>query len=235
MNVIPAIDLMDGKVVQLVGGKPETKKIYGEPVETALEWKKQGASILHVVDLDAALDRESNLDCVIEIKKQSGLQVHFGGGIRSLEKARQVLDEDIDRIVLGTVLVKDRRDSYRLLNELCSSYGGDRLIAAVDSLDGRVVVEGWTEETGLETTELIKELEDRVWGFLYTDVGVEGKMRGVNLDGIKRVVDSTRNPFIVSGGVTTVDDVKNIESTGAWGIVLGKALYEGKLSLKDVL
>lgn len=231
MEIIPAIDLMGGRVVQLVGGNPETKKDYGDPIETGTRWKEMGANLLHVIDLDAALGLGDNIETAIEIKEKIGLTVEFGGGIRSKEDATKLLDAGMDRVVLGTLAVKDRDDDFSTVKELGGMYGSERLIVSVDSKGEHIVVKGWTQDSSLKTTELVCEVEDYCWGFLYTNVDVEGQMQGVNIERIKEVVSSTGKPVIVSGGVTTVEDLRNIRETGAWGVVLGKALYEGRIKI----
>ena len=235
MEVIPAIDIMGGRCVQLVGGRPETKVDYGDPVEVALKWKGLGAKILHVVDLDAALGRGSNIEVVLGVKEETGLPTNFGGGIRSSDYAKKVLDSGIDRIVLGTFLLADMKNDFRETKELSREYGSKRLIASVDSRGGFVTIKGWTERTNIKATELMKKTESLVWGFLYTNVDVEGHMNGVNMKAVEEVVKATKKPVIVSGGVTTNEDITAIGKAGGWGVVLGKALYEGKLDLAEAI
>ncbi|MCX6695637.1 MAG: 1-(5-phosphoribosyl)-5-[(5-phosphoribosylamino)methylideneamino]imidazole-4-carboxamide isomerase [Candidatus Altiarchaeota archaeon] len=235
MEVIPAIDVMGGRCVQLVGGRPETKVDYGDPVEVALKWKQAGARILHVVDLDAALGTGSNIKLVGGIMRSTGLQVNFGGGIRTVDYARKVLESGVDRIVLGTFLIEDMKQGFKFTKKLSEEYGSKRLIGSVDSRGGFVAVKGWTERTGIKAAELTAMAEGFVWGFLYTNVDVEGQMKGVDIEAIKKVVKSTSKPVIVSGGVTTIQDIKSVGAAGGWGVVLGKALYEGRIDLAKAL
>ncbi|MDD5111795.1 MAG: HisA/HisF-related TIM barrel protein [Candidatus Altiarchaeota archaeon] len=232
MERIPAIDILNGRCAQLVGGVLGTEKYYGSPVDAAKKWVMQGAGILHVVDLDATLDRGDNFASVLEIKKATNAIVQFGGGIRSVEKAARLLECGIDRIIIGTMAVEDYKSGTGRLEGIAQSCGNGRIIAAIDSQKGVVVSKGWTVKTGIPTNELIKGLEDRVWGFLYTNVDVEGRMKGVDIKSIRSVVDATDKPVIISGGVSSAADIRAIESAGAWGVVLGKALYEGKIGLK---
>ena len=230
MKIIPAIDIIDGKCVQLVGGKPGTEKFYGDPVETAGKWESMGAELLHVIDLDAALEKGDNLDKVLEIKDSAGIPVQFGGGIRSYEKAVELLSHGIDRVILGTLAVNEYPE-FGILNRLAEEFGKDRVIAAIDSKDGKVVFRGWQERTQFLASEFVKNFKPGlIWGFLYTDVGVEGKMRGIEIGGIREVVDAASLPVIVSGGISSIGDIKEIRDAGAWGVVLGKALYEGKIN-----
>lgn len=234
MEVIPAIDLMGGRCVQLVGGDPETKKDYGDPVEKALDWKAKGASMLHVVDLDAALGRGGNLNVLTRLKKDVGLPVEFGGGVRSLDRVRELLRLNIDRVIVGTMAVKDYTEGFKALKTVTEEFG-ERVIVAVDSRGGYVTVKGWTEKTSLEAVELVKAAREHAWGFLYTDVDVEGRMGGVNIDQVKKVVEASDKPVIVSGGISSAEDVEACRDSGAWGVVLGKALYENRLNLEDVV
>ena len=234
MEVIPAIDLMDGRCVQLVGGDPETRVDYGDPVEKALEWRGKGARMLHIVDLNAALGGRNNFGVALKVKVAAGLPVEYGGGIRSPKVVRNVLNTlgEMDKVMLGTLAVSEHPD-YRTLKEL--SEFGERIIVAVDSKEGYVAVKGWVEKSKVTAAEVMRACGEHIWGFLYTDVDVEGRMGGINADRIKRVVDSVDKPVIVSGGVSSKKDVDTCRRAGAWGVVLGKALYEGKIKLEDVI
>lgn len=235
VNIIPAIDILGGKCAQLVGGNLGTEKYYGNPIEIALNWVNNGAKILHVIDLDAALGKGSNLDTILNIREATGVRVQVGGGIRTTGDAKILLDSGIDRVILGTFVVNDIRNNLEDLNELRDAFGPQRLMVSVDSRDGFVAVSGWKEKTSLTAVELIKKTEKVVWGFLYTDIDVEGQMKGINLKGIEEVVGSTNKPVIISGGISTKEDVEDIKKTRAWGVVLGKALYEGRLNLQGLI
>jgi phosphoribosylformimino-5-aminoimidazole carboxamide ribotide isomerase len=235
MKVIPAIDIMDGHCVQLVGGEPGTEEYFGDPVEMALEWKTAGASMLHIIDLDAALGTGDNLDVVLRICRTSKLPVEVGGGIRDYERAAYLLEAGVDRIILGTMAVKDAAADFVNVRKLGVEFGMERLIVALDSRWGSIVIQGWQELTSLKATEFVSAAEDLVWGFLYTDVDVEGRMEGVNSENIKAVVASTKKPVIVSGGVTEASDLRKIKEAGAWGAVIGKALYTGRIGVKEAL
>jgi len=231
MKIIPAVDIMDGECVQLVGGKPETKKSYGNPVDMAKRWVSEGAEILHVIDLDAALGRGDNTETVLNIAHSVDVPIQLGGGIRSMERAEFLLNSDIDRIILGTLAIDDYFNEFKILNELNRNFG-DRVIAAVDSRDGNVVVKGWQEKTKLKAQDFMKKAEGLVWGFLYTNVDVEGKMEGINISSIETVLSSTKKPVIVSGGISSENDIESLNNGDVWGVVLGKALYEGRIRLK---
>ncbi|MFH0861552.1 MAG: 1-(5-phosphoribosyl)-5-[(5-phosphoribosylamino)methylideneamino] imidazole-4-carboxamide isomerase [Candidatus Altiarchaeota archaeon] len=233
MEVIPAIDIMGGRCVQLVGGKPDTKKDFGDPVSKALEWKRGGARMLHIVDLDATLEGGNNFGLALKVKRAAGLPVEFGGGIRSLDSARNALDalKPEDRIVVGT-LAAGEYPEFKTLKALAEYM--DRIIVAVDSKGGYVTVKGWTEDSRLKTEDMMRACGKYVWGFLYTNVDVEGRMEGIDYGAAKAVVDASDKPVIISGGISSKADVESCRKAGAWGVVLGKALYEGKLRPDEV-
>lgn len=235
MKIIPAIDILDGDCVQLIGGKLGTQEYYGDPFEIALEFRNMGAEILHIIDLDAALGTGENLKTVLRICRTVKLPIHFGGGIRDYDRARYLLKAGIDRIILGTLAVNDYKADFVTIKKLGEEFGPERLIVALDSKEGNIVVKGWQEKTELKTTEFVKNLQGLVFGILYTDVDVEGRMGGINLERISDVVKSTSLPVIISGGISSNPDLQNIKDTGAWGVVLGKALYEGKIDFKEAL
>jgi phosphoribosylformimino-5-aminoimidazole carboxamide ribotide isomerase len=230
MIVIPAVDIRKGKCVQLTQGKPGTEKYYGDPVEVAAKWEREGAHLLHVVDIDAALGEGSNLKIVRRIRDKVKIPIQFGGGIRDVGRARELLDSGIDRIILGTLAVKEPK----VVKQLNKEYMTSRLMVAVDSMGGEVMVKGWTEGTGIKTAKLIKKLQEHVFGFLVTDVDKEGKLAGIDLKEFKDLVEGTNTKIFAAGGITTQKDVEDLRRAGVWGCVIGKALYEGKISLKSL-
>ena len=227
MIVIPAIDIRRGKVTQLVQGKPGTEKYYGDPVEIAKCWEKKGAKTLHIIVLDATIgDGKNNFAIVEKIRKATKVPLQFGGGVRDAETACIALDSGIDRVIIGSAAVKDPN----LVKALSKEYGKDRIMVAVDSLGGDVVIKGWAEKTGIKTINLIRKFEDNVFGFLVTDVDKEGLMKGIDVDEFRSIADATKARICASGGITTQRDIKALEKIGIWGCVVGKALYEGKIS-----
>jgi phosphoribosylformimino-5-aminoimidazole carboxamide ribotide isomerase len=239
MKIIPAIDIKDGKCTQLVGGVADTAKYYGDPVDAANKWVSLGAEVLHVVDLDAALGTGNNLEKVLEIKKAANVPIHYGGGVRDYGYCEKLIKEyDIDRIAIGTLAIKDYlekdMDGMLEINNYPKSIR-HRIIISLDSRGGKVVTHGWKERTEIDATSLTREFESLVWGFLYTDVDVEGQMRGINLKRTERIIRSTKNPVIASGGISSIKDITDLKNICAWGAVLGKALYEGKIDYKEAL
>jgi len=239
MKIIPAIDIKDGKCTQLVGGVARTAKYYGDPVDAAEKWVSLGAEVLHVIDLDAALGTGDNIKSIQKIKEAVKVGIHFGGGVRDYGYCRKLLTEyGIDRIAIGTLAIKDhmmkREEGTMEINNLPKELR-ERIIISLDSRGGKVVTHGWKTNTGVDAAKLAKEFEDLVWGFLYTDVDVEGQMKGINLDSTKKIVEATEKPVIASGGISSIEDIKTLKDAGAWGVVLGKALYEGKIDYKEAL
>ncbi len=239
MKIIPAIDIKEGKCTQLVGGKASTAKYYGDPVEAAKRWISLGAEILHVIDLDATLGTGDNIKSVLKIKEAVKAPIHFGGGVRDYGYCKKLLVEcGIDRVAIGTLAIKDhmmRREEGSMEIKNLPQALRERIIISLDSKGGKVVTHGWKTNTGVETVKLAEEFEDLVWGFLYTDVDVEGQMKGINLEGTRRIIDATDKPVIASGGISSIDDVRGLKDAGAWGVVLGKALYEGKIDYIEAL
>lgn len=222
MHIIPAIDLLSGKVCQLVQGKLGTEKFYGDPVEVA---KKFNTEILHIVDLDSTLGTgKNNYGALKKIRDSVDCKINFGGGIRSAEKASEILKilGSEDKIILGTFAL----EGVDMLRE-----HKDRIIVAVDSLKGKVVVKGWKEKTSFDTIDFMRNFYGKAFGFLFTDVDVEGKMQGINFTGVKKVVEESKLPIIVSGGISSIDDIESLRKINPYGIVIGKAIYEGKINL----
>ena len=230
--VIPALDLKDKKCVQLVQGDPSKKIVeLEEPVSIAKHWEEKGARRLHLIDLDGAiLGERKNESIVKEIVKELSIPVQFGGGIRSLEDAMHFLDLGVEKIILGTLAIK----SPEIVEKLEEKYGKERIIIALDSKQGYVAIKGWKKTTKIKATELAKKFESLVEEFLFTNIDVEGKMGGINEKIIKEVISSTKAKVIVSGGISSVEDVKKIKSLGGGGVVIGSALYTGKISF-DIL
>ncbi len=227
MIVIPAVDLRKGKAVQLTQGKAGTEKYYGDPVAIAKSWEQKGAHLLHLIDIDAALGDGDNLEIVKEIRKSVAIPIQFGGGVRNIERAAEILGAGIDRVILGSAAVKEPE----LVKTLSRKYGKNRVMVAVDAAGGNVVIKGWTEKTGIATSNIIDQLKDYVFGFLVTDVDREGLLKGIDEMEFKGLAESTDARICASGGITTPKDISALDKLGIWGCVVGKALYEGKIAL----
>lgn len=232
MIVIPAVDIRGGKCVQLVGGEPGTGNEYGSPVEAALRWEEKGASGLHVVDLDAAMNEGENMEEVAEILANVSLDVQVSGGIRSIEKACELLGIGADRVILGTAAF----ENPALAADLIEKSGSDSVFVALDVKKGKIAVEGWKERAEEDVTEMAKKFEKMgVGGFLFTNVDVEGQMTGLNPEPIRELVSMLDSPVIAAGGVRSLEDVKKAREAGAAALVIGTALYEEELSLEEVM
>lgn len=232
-HVIPALDLKNQKCVQLIGGDPEKKLIEEDnPLRIARKWEELGARRLHVIDLDGAIGGERlNEPIVKDIVGTLEIPVQFGGGLRSVEDARAFLDMGVERIIMGTMAVEDPL----LLEGLAEKYGQERIIIALDSRGGNVTTKGWTEDTGQRASEIVRKFEPYASEILFTNVDVEGRMSGIDEALIKEVISATSLGVIVSGGITTTDDIKKARSAGASGVVIGSALYTGKLNFKEAV
>jgi phosphoribosylformimino-5-aminoimidazole carboxamide ribotide isomerase len=232
MLVIPSIDIRRGRCVQLIGGKTESEKVYGDPVEQAQRWVTEGARYLHLVDLDSAMGEGDNFKKVAEVLAAVDVPVQVGGGIRSIKRACELLGIGAARVIIGTAAVKNPE----FARELVALAGGARVVVAVDSKSGRVAVEGWKEKTGKTPLELAKLFEGMgVGGLLFTNVDVEGSMRGIPIENIQKLVGSVSIPIIASGGTGSLEDVRLVKEAGAAGLVVGLALYEKRFSLQQAM
>jgi phosphoribosylformimino-5-aminoimidazole carboxamide ribotide isomerase len=229
-EVIPAVDMQDGQVVQLVGGERGTGKTYGDPVEAAERWVDAGASTLHLVDLDGAFAGErGNAPAIDAILDAVDVSVQLGGGIRTAEDAIGLLDRGVDRVILGTAAV----ENPDIVADISEAHPGSVMVS-LDAKDGEVVVSGWTEGTGLDPAEAATRYEELGAGaILFTDVDVEGQLAGVRTDPVERVVDAVDIPVVASGGVATLDDIRALKRAGAGAVVVGSALYEGAFTLAE--
>ena len=234
MYVIPAVDIKNGKCVQLVQGKPGTEQIIIEnPEVVAQEWESKGAEILHVINLDGAFGNTSNnLEIIKKIIKTVSIPVQLGGGIRTVTDASNLLDIGVEKVILGTMAVENPEN----ISEISKEYGSKRTIVALDSKEGKVVVKGWTEKTEKTAPELGVSLENKgAGGILFTNVDVEGMMSGFNMDPLEDLLEAVDIPVVYSGGVTSLDDVKKLSETETYGVVIGSALYKGKINFEDTL
>lgn len=224
--VIPAIDLRHGRCVRLIQGNAGCELVYADdPLVVAVRWVQQGARWLHVVDLDGALTgRPVQLDLVRAIVQQSGVPVQVGGGFRTPEDIDRGLAIGAARIVVGTAASR--------LGEILGSRYGERVAVAVDVKAGRVAVKGWTEVSDLDPITLGTQLTAQgISRFVYTDVGRDGMLAGPDLEGVRAFIESVGVPVIAAGGIATNSDVTALGELGVEGVVVGRALYEGKVNL----
>ena len=236
MLIIPAIDLKDGRCVRLKQGDMSTATVFSDdPVAMARHWKAQGARRLHVVDLNGAVAGKPKNEKVIRdiIAAVGELPIQVGGGIRDLDTIESYLDAGVTYIVIGTAAVKNPG----FLSDACYAFPG-HIIAGLDAKDGKVAVEGWSKLTGHDVVDLAKKYEEYgIEALVYTDIGRDGMMSGVNIDATYRLAQATKTPVIASGGLNSVEDVQavcaKLVPEGVIGAIAGRALYEGKLELKS--
>ena len=229
-EVVPAVDMQDGEAVQLVGGERGTGKRYGNPVEAAEAWVDAGAETLHLVDLDGAFEgARENAAALEAVLEAVDVDVQFGGGIRTAHDACRLLEAGVERVILGTAAV----ENPAIVNAVTGEFP-DGVVVSLDASDGEVVVQGWTEGTGLDPAEAAARFEaEGAAAVLFTDVDVEGRMDGVREGEVERIVEAVDVPVVASGGVSTLDDVRDLKETGAAAVVVGTALYEGAFTLAD--
>lgn len=230
MKIIPAIDLMEGKVVRLIKGQQEKKTIYSDdPIKIAKRWEKSGADLIHLVDLDATLRRGSNWELVKKIVKELSIPVQVAGGLRDESTIIEVLNM-ASKVVLGTLAFKNKQ----ILKKVLSDFGSDRIVVAVDHVDGKIVVDGWQENTGINLIDGINEfLEIGFSEFLLTNVNRDGTLQGPDLEFLKKACAISGTKIIASGGISNINDVLQIKNCNAYGIILGKTLYENKISIEE--
>ncbi|HEC68742.1 MAG TPA: 1-(5-phosphoribosyl)-5-[(5-phosphoribosylamino)methylideneamino]imidazole-4-carboxamide isomerase [Candidatus Omnitrophica bacterium] len=232
MRIIPAIDLMEAKVVRLTQGKPKFKKEYSDsPLEVAKIWKSQGVNDLHIIDLDKALGKGNNLRVISEIAKKVKIDIEVGGGIRTSAYIKKLLDLGVKRVILGTKAYTDSKFFKKAIKDF-----KDYLVVSIDLKGKNLAYRGWQKTLNLDWEELIKRLSDSGINWLiYTDVLRDGTLKGLNFSLIKKIKKVFAGNLIVSGGVGSLEDLKKVKSLDVWGVIVGKALYEGKFSLKQAL
>ncbi len=230
MKIIPAIDLMNGQVVRLYKGDPKKKTVYSDnPVEIAKKWEANGADMLHLVDLDATLGIGSNISIIKKILDEISIPVEVAGGLRDRSIVMDVAKIS-KRIVLGTLAFNDKP----LLKTLLTELGSKKIVVSVDHIDSEIVINGWQDKTGIKLIDSIKEFLDMGFTeFLLTNVSRDGTMEGPELEFLEQACRLTNANVIASGGISNVNDVKNVKEKNAFGVILGKALYENKISIEE--
>jgi phosphoribosylformimino-5-aminoimidazole carboxamide ribotide isomerase len=230
MKVIPAIDLMNGQVVRLYRGDPKQKTVYSnDPIKIAKKWEANGADMLHIVDLDATLGIGSNLEMIKKILKEITIPVEVAGGLRDESLILDVIKIS-NRIVIGTLAFKNKE----LLKKLLLSLGSEKIVISVDHMDGEIVIHGWQDKTGIKLIDSIKEfLEMGFTEFLLTNVSKDGTMEGPDLEYLEQACNLDNTNIIASGGISNVNDVKDVKEKNAFGVILGKALYENKITIEE--
>lgn len=226
MRIIPAVDVMDHQVVQLVGGKPGSQQIVmPDPMEVARMWVDRGAEYLHLVDLDGAFGNEGNLETFKRITAEIGVPTEIGGGIRDVSTIDDLVSAGVDRIIVGTKAVKDPE----WLAEMADRHPG-RIVLSLDTKGGKIAIKGWQESAQISVEEMFDRIRDLpLAAVLNTNVDVEGQRKGIDADQARDFIKRCPCPVISSGGVTSIEDAEILSSAGAEGAVVGLAMYTGMI------
>ncbi|HEX9908569.1 MAG TPA: 1-(5-phosphoribosyl)-5-[(5-phosphoribosylamino)methylideneamino]imidazole-4-carboxamide isomerase [Thermoplasmata archaeon] len=229
MNVIPAMDIKGGKCVQLVGGKPGTEKVsIDDVVGVARKWQDDGAEMIHIIDLDAALGTGSNEILIEKVVVSIDIPVQVGGGVRDREQVERYFDIGCERVIVGTRAIQDSE----FIRALSSRYE-EGIVVAIDSAQSEVLIRGWQESSGKDVLEVVRQMSTLpIYGFLYTNVEVEGRLQGIDPLPVQALLNTTDKPVIVSGGITTVDDLRVLREMGVKSAVVGMAIYTGSIDFR---
>ena len=236
MKIYPAIDILGGKAVRLKQGRKAEATVYGDPLEMATKWVSKGAEWLHVVDLDGAfLGKLKNLDLLRDMAAAvPHAKIQVGGGIRGMTVVDSLLDAGIQRVVLGTAAVQDPGFVKEAL-----TLQPHNIAVGIDALDGNVQVSGWTEDSHIRAISLARKLQDLGARLvIYTDISRDGVLEGPNVDAVREMLESTDLSVIASGGVSSIADVRHLAELDHWrldGVIIGKALYEGRIEMEEAL
>jgi len=233
MIIFPAIDILKGKCVRLIQGDYNREKVYGDsPADMAKQWEAKRAEFIHVVDLDGAKSGKSiNEQIIIDIAKAVDVPVQVGGGIRSMETVKTYLDNGVNRVIVGTAAIEDKQ----FLQEAVATYG-ERIVVSLDAKDGYVATDGWTDTSDVRALDIVKDLEELgVKTIVYTDIAKDGMLQGPNLEEQQTMNETTSIDVIASGGVTTREDVDNLKKLNMYGAIVGKALYDGKVTFEELI
>jgi len=236
MQIIPAVDIKNGKCVRLSQGRADKETIYSDdPVAMACHWDEEGARLIHVVDLDGAFDGiPANAGLVKDIIYNSSVDIQVGGGIRSLEAIEAYVKAGAYRVILGTIAQKDPA----FVAAACREFPG-KVMVGIDAKDGNVAIRGWVEVSSQKATDLARQMEPMgVAGFIFTDISRDGMLKGPNLSSIREFAEATALPVIASGGVGTLKDIADLlalQPLGVTGIITGKALYDKSFTYRDAL
>ncbi|HEX2944408.1 MAG TPA: 1-(5-phosphoribosyl)-5-[(5-phosphoribosylamino)methylideneamino]imidazole-4-carboxamide isomerase [Clostridia bacterium] len=233
MIIYPAIDIKDGRCVRLVQGKFSDVTVYSDhPVDMAVKFEQMGAQYIHVVDLDGArLGTPQNIAVASEMAVRVGIPIQLGGGIRTIETMEIILCKGIERIILGTSAVNDQE----LVKKAVQSFGNN-LAVAIDAKDGLVAIEGWAKTSSFTAVGFARKMEELgAKVIIYTDISRDGMLKGPNLKAMEEMVKAVNIDVIASGGVTSIQDIKNLKDIGVSGAIVGKALYTGDVDLKEAI
>ncbi|SEW17462.1 1-(5-phosphoribosyl)-5-[(5-phosphoribosylamino)methylideneamino] imidazole-4-carboxamide isomerase [Chryseobacterium wanjuense] len=233
MKIIPAIDIIDGKCVRLTKGDYHTKKIYNQnPVEVAKEFESFGIQFLHLVDLDGAKSRNIVNQKVLEnIARETSLQVDFGGGLKSLQDIEIAFNSGARQITIGSIAVQDPEFCFDLIEK----YGSEKIILGADCYDRKIKTSGWLEESNEDVIDFILQYHKKgVKNVICTDISKDGMLEGPSIDLYKDILNQTSVKLTASGGISKMEDVYRMKEIGCSGTIIGKAIYEGRINLKEI-
>ena len=235
MLVIPAIDLKNGQVVRLYKGNFEQKSIYSiNPEQKAKEFEIKGAKYIHIVDLDGAIQGKSvNIETIKKIKENIKIPIQVGGGIRTKEAVKLYLEDlKVDRVILGTSALKN----IQFVKQVLEQYGEEKIVIGVDVSENKVSISGWQETSDIDYISFIKSLEQiGIKYIIVTDISRDGTLQGPNYNMYQEIKQNSNINFMVSGGIRDINDIKKISNLNYYGCIVGKAIYEGKINLEDVI
>ena len=234
MMILPAIDIRDNKCVRLTQGDFNKVTVYSEnPLDMALKWEEEGASYLHLVDLDGARSEAFvNKLSIEKIVKNINIPVQIGGGIRSEKKVKELLDLGVSRVILGTAAV----ENIELLERLLDIYGNEKIVVSIDAKDGKVATRGWEVISQLDSLSMCKKLEDMgIRTIVYTDISKDGMLEGPNFSVYEKLMEETNLHIIASGGVSFLEDIIRLNNMDIYGAIIGKAFYDKKLTFREVV
>lgn len=229
-HIFPAIDIINGSCVRLTEGAENTKKDYGiSPLDMAKKYEDAGAEYLHIVDLDAAFGRGNNYGIVSEIVNQTSLKVELGGGIRTTDQAEETLNLGVSQIIIGSTAIKNPELVFRWI----ADFGSERIVIGADTLNGNIAINGWKDISNKSLSEFIKDYQEAyAQKFLCTDISKDGKLQGSAIELYKRLQNEfPKAQFLASGGVTTIEEINELRDMEMYGIIVGKAIYEGRIEL----
>lgn len=231
MLIIPAIDLKGGKCVRLTQGEKDAETVFSDnPVDVAQSWQDLGADYLHLVDLDGAFDgAPKNLAIVEQIRKKIKIPIEFGGGLRTTQSIKTILDSGINRVIIGTKAI----DTPSWVRELCTTFPG-RIAIGIDAKNGKVAVKGWTSVSEWTAIDFAQEMEkSSPCAIIYTDISKDGMLQGPNLTSLQELLKAVKTPIIASGGISSLKDVADLSQLNIAGMIIGKALYTGHIKLPE--
>lgn len=236
MIIIPAVDIKEGRCVRLLQGRMDAETVFSDdPAAMAGQWEAQGAEMLHVVDLNGAIEKSPrNLPVIQRIVDSLRIPVQVGGGIRDMETIARYVEIGVSKVVIGTEAIRNPQ----LVRQACRDYPG-RIVVGIDARKGMVAIEGWTETTDVRAVDLARQFEDYgVAAINFTDIHRDGMQTGPNIEETRQLAEAVRIPIVASGGVSTLEDIKNLlplAGSGVIGVITGKALYSGTLNLREAI